>query len=107
MFQLQIRQQIQRRWEVGWGPLGVGTVEGEVDRFLEEDGAEKLEAFVEGGRAGLLRIQLQVEVGEQVVGEPQGGGGVLGVLAEDEEVVRVAHEGLAEEGEVLVQLVED
>src|SRR4051812_48584258 len=62
MLQLQIRQQIERRREVGRGPFGVGAVEGKVDRFLEEDGAEELEALVEGGRAGLLRVQLQVEV---------------------------------------------
>src|SRR3954468_1351158 len=107
VLELQIGGQIERRRKMRGDHLWFAPIEGEVDLALQEDGAQELEAFVERGRAGLLAVQCQMEIRQEVVGQLEGLGGVLGRFAEHQEVVRIAHEGTAEEGEALVELVEE
>lgn len=83
------------------------AVEREVDLVFQEDCSQEFEPFIEGGLAGLLAVQLQIETLQQIVRELQRLGGVLGRLAEHEEIVGVAHQDLAEEGQAFVELVEE
>src|SRR4029077_1549577 len=107
VLQFQIGCEIERRRKMRRDPLQRGAIEWKIDLTFQEDCSQKLETFLEGGQAGLLVVQLEVKLREEIVGQLQRLGGSFGRLAAHEEVVRVAHQGLVEKDEALVELVQE
>ena len=81
--------------------------ERQIDVVLQEDGPEELKALIERGGPGLLAIEAQLDLGEQIIGQLQRLLSLLRAAAERQEVIRIAHQRLAEESKIFVELVQE